>query len=199
MSGFLRDPDGSVVASLTHYEGAILKSLAEQLLELLSEEEGKSSDPLLAMVGISTNDELPDDPVLARLLPNAYEDPKDAAEFRRYTEDGAREKKKAHAHAIRDCLIGVLDDHALDLNSPGLDKRQEVQIVLRGELIQAWLMGINDLRLSLGVRLKITQNSHEVYSKMGEDKPERALYNLFAWLGWLQEMLLTTLAGPAQN
>jgi hypothetical protein len=34
---------------------------------------------------------------------------------------------------------------------------------------------------------------------MGEDKPERALYNLFAWLGWLQELLLTTLAGPAQN
>jgi hypothetical protein len=60
-------------------------------------------------------------------------------------------------------------------------------------------MGINDLRLSLGVRLKITQNSHEVYSKMGEDKPERALYNLFAWLGWLQEMLLTTLTGQAQN
>ena len=56
MSGFSRDPDGSIVASFTHYEGAILKSLAEQLLELLSEEEGKSSDPLLAMVGISTND-----------------------------------------------------------------------------------------------------------------------------------------------
>ena len=132
------------------------------MLELLGEEEGKSSDPLLAMVGISTNDELPDDPVLARLLPNAYEDAKDAAEFRRYTEDGAREKKKAHAHAIRDGLIEVLDDHALDLHSPGLDKRQEVQIILRGELIQAWLMGINDLRLSLGVRLKITENSHEV-------------------------------------
>ena len=169
------------------------------MLELLGEEEGKSSDPLLAMVGISTNDELPDDPVLARLLPNAYEDAKDAAEFRRYTEDGAREKKKAHAHAIRDGLIEVLDDHALDLHSPGLDKRQEVQIILRGELIQAWLMGINDLRLSLGVRLKITQNSHEIYSKMSEDKPERALYNLFAWLGWLQEMLLTTLSGPAQT
>jgi hypothetical protein len=119
--------------------------------------------------------------------------------FEQYQKSARAKKKKAHAHAIRDCLIGVLDDHALDLNSPGLDKRQEVQIVLRGELIQAWLMGINDLRLSLGVRLKITQNSHEVYSKMTEDKPERALYNLFAWLGWLQEMLLTALTGPAQS
>lgn len=82
-------------------------------------------------------------------------------------------------------MIEVLEDHALDLNSPGLDKRQEVQIILRGELIQAWLMGINDLRLSLGVRLKITENSHEVYSKMVKiNQNEPFTIYLPGWVGF---------------
>ena len=37
MSGFTRKRNGEVLATFSHYEGAILKSLAEQLLELLGE------------------------------------------------------------------------------------------------------------------------------------------------------------------
>lgn len=68
MSGFSRKRNGEILATFSHYEGAILKSLTEQILELLGEGDAPA-DPLLAVVGISSNDSLPEDPVLARLLP----------------------------------------------------------------------------------------------------------------------------------
>lgn len=38
MSGFSRKRNGEILATFSHYEGAILKSLTEQILELLGEE-----------------------------------------------------------------------------------------------------------------------------------------------------------------
>ena len=54
------------------------------------------------MVGLDRGDaELPDDPVLARLLPDAYrDDPEASGEFRRYTEQGLRSGKAAAARTV---------------------------------------------------------------------------------------------------
>lgn len=132
--------------------------------------------------------------MLARLLPDAYEEAKDAAEFRRYTEHSAREKKRAHAHAIRDVLIENLGDHALDLTQPGLNKREELHFILPEDKAQMWLMGLNDMRLALGTRLDITPNAQERFAAMDDESPDKGIYNLFAWLGWLQEILLDILS-----
>lgn len=193
MSGFSRKRNGEILATFSHYEGAILKSLTEQILELLGEGDAPA-DPLLAVVGISGNDSLPEDPVLARLLPDAYEEAKDAAEFRRYTEHSAREKKRAHAHAIRDVLIENLGDHALDLTEPGLNRREELHFILAEEVAQMWLMGLNDMRLALGTRLNITEDAQDRFAAMDETNPDKGIFNLFAWLGWLQEILLDILS-----
>jgi len=189
MSGFSRKRNGEILATFSHYEGAILKSLTEQILELLGEGDAPA-DPLLAVVGISSNDSLPDDPVLARLLPDAYQDAADSAEFRRYTEHSAREKKRAHAHAIRDILIENLGEHSLDLTQPGLNKREELHFILPEEKAQMWLMGINDMRLALGTRLNVAADAQEKFAALNDENPDKGIYNLFAWLGWLQEILL---------
>ena len=189
MSGFSRKRNGEIFATFSHYEGAILKSLTEQILELLGEGDAPA-DPLLAVVGISSNDSLPEDPVLARLLPDAYQDAADSAEFRRYTEHSAREKKRAHAHAIRDILIENLGEHSLDLTQPGLNKREELHFILPEEKAQMWLMGINDMRLALGTRLNVAPDAQEKFAALNDENPDKGIYNLFAWLGWLQEILL---------
>jgi hypothetical protein len=138
-------------------ERYILINLAEQILELLGEN-AVDHDPLNDIVGISTNELPPEDPVLRRLLPSAYREIQDAAEFRRYTEHSLREKKRAFAHEIREKLINE------DGISQELDEYIEgekdlisnaIKIELSGDEITAWLSGINDIRLALAVRLEI--------------------------------------------
>ena len=57
------------------------------------------------MVGIGTATVEPADPALARLLPSAHRDDDEvAAEFRRYTEQGLRARKRAGLELARQTL-----------------------------------------------------------------------------------------------
>jgi hypothetical protein len=110
-------------------------------------------------------------------LPNAYADQVDAAEFRRYTESTLRGKKQAHAISIRMALK----------SSP------EGDVELDHDSANAWLGGLNDIRLALGVRLKIEDNNYEHLELLTPDDPMRGIYAVYSWLGWLQESLLEAL------
>ena len=177
-SGFIRHGANQYTAKFSDSEKEVLINLSEQIIELLSERSDLShSDPLAAMVGITSHDNPPDDEVLFRLLPNAYSDDESAAEFRRYTESTLRDKKRAHAMAMRSNLI----------NSG------ELPIDLDHEGAMAWLGGMNDIRLALGVRLKIEDNVQEHLELLKPDDPLRAVYAVYTWLGWLQESLIQAL------
>ena len=100
--GFKRHGDHSYIATFAESEKEVLLNLCEQIIELLAERQDHGhDDPLAAMVGITVHDTPPEDEVLLRLLPNAYADQVDASEFRRYTESTLRQKKQAHAMAMR--------------------------------------------------------------------------------------------------
>ena len=58
-----------------------------------------------------------------------------------------------------------------------------------------WLLAINDLRLALSVRLEITPESFDLFETLSEDDPQKSIYAVYFWLGWMQENLLTLLAG----
>lgn len=176
--GFLRHGNDSYIANFAETEREVLINLVQQILEILAERHDHANeDPLAAMVGITTHDSPPDDEVLLRLLPNAYQDGVDAAEFRRYTESTLRDKKRANAMTMRMLLLSASDgDVALD-----------------SQAAQAWLGGLNDVRLALGVRLKVEQNSHEELELLAPDDPMRAVYAVYTWLGWLQESLIEAL------
>ena len=176
--GFHRHGSNSYVAEFAESEREVLLNLIEQLIELLSERvDHDHEDPLAAMVGITSHDSPPEDDVLRRLLPNAYADEVDASEFRRYTESTLRGKKQAHAMSMRMYLKSA-DDGIVDLDHDNAN---------------AWLGAINDIRLALGVRLNVQENTSEVLELLSPDDPLRGVYSVYTWLGWLQESLLSAL------
>lgn len=181
-SKFKRHGANEYQAVFSPSEREVLINLSEQIVELLAERVDKShQDPLAAMVGITEHDSPPEDDVLLRLLPNAYAEDEASAEFRRYTEATLREKKRAHAMALRSNLINA-GDLPIDLDHDGA---------------MAWLGGLNDIRLALGVRLKIDDNSTEQLELLKPDDPLRAVYAVYTWLGWLQESLVQSLMDDA--
>jgi hypothetical protein len=182
--GFKRHGDHSYIAHFADSEKEVLLNLCEQIIELLAERvDHGHEDPLAAMVGITSHDSPPEDEVLHRLLPNAYADAVDASEFRRYTESTLRSKKQAHAISMRIHLKSA-DDGIVDLDH---------------DHANAWLGAINDIRLALGVRLKVENGSQEHLEILAPDDPLRGVYSVYTWLGWLQESLLSALIDDADE
>jgi hypothetical protein len=185
---------GGVRAWLAAPEASLLRSLVGQVLTLLApdgsdpqppswnnvaELEALFDAPSRAHPGAEQGHPAPpDDPVLARLLPDGYRDDPDAAgEFRKYTEPGLRSAKQQVALQMLDTL-------------PEAGGR----IQLTSEQGQAWLKALNDVRLALGVRLDVTEDFEQQWAKLSRDDPQWAAYEVYAWLGAVQESLVQALA-----
>jgi Domain of unknown function (DUF2017) len=136
-----------------------------------------SADDLAAMIGLTENAELPADPVLARLLPDAYDDPEASGEFRRYTEQGLRSGKVAAARTVLATL-------------PPKGGR----VRLSGPEAQAWLRALNDVRLALGVRLEVTDDFDDQVAHMSAADPRAPYVGVYQWLAYLQETLVQALS-----
>lgn len=176
--GFVKFGEDSFILNVSESERDVLINLSGQLIEILAERvDVATSDPLAKMIGITGHDSPPDDEVLLRLLPNAYADPVDASEFRRYTESDLRAKKAQHAMLVRSQLMEM----------------ENQSILLDSEGALGWLGALNDIRLALGVRLKVDENSHERLELLTPDDPMHAVFAVYSWLGWLQESLVLAL------
>jgi hypothetical protein len=181
--GFYPHGDNTFLANFSESEREVLINLSEQVIELLAERiDHHNDDPLAAMVGITSHDTPPEDEVLLRLLPNAYADQVDASEFRRYTESTLRQKKQAHAMAMRTNLKTATDG-IVEIDRNGAND---------------WLGAINDVRLALGVRLNVEENSPEELQLLKPDDPMHGVYAVYSWLGWLQESLLEAVMNGRQ-
>ena len=185
--GSLRKGDLSV--ALSNDELHILINLVEQLLELLGERNFthhyQSDDPFAQLMAASIGNlestiEQPEDPVLRRLLPNAYVDPESAAEFRKYTESSLRLVKQTHLMYLREQLVFPVDHELPKADIAVTDPTQ-------------WLIAINDLRLALAVRLGINTDSFDEYESMKDDNPQKSLFAVYFWLGGIQESLISHL------
>jgi hypothetical protein len=200
MAGFRGTSDGAT-ARFAAAQAAIIRDLVGQVVELIGADAEDDSaiglddrapgepgqrgggrpvdaDDLEAMVGFAENAELPDDPVLARLLPDAYRDDREASEeFRRYTEQGLRSGKVAAARTVLATL------------PPGGGR-----IRLSEPEAQAWLRALNDVRLALGVRLSVTDDFDEQVADMGPEDPRSPYVGVYQWLAFLQETLVQALS-----
>ena len=179
MSNFEKVGEGYSL-DLTLDEAQILINLFEQLLELLGEGDFfhhyDSSDPLAQLLAMPSEIVTPDDPVLLRLLPNAYADPEAASDFRRYTEPQLRGAKQRNLRLVREQLTVLVDE-----NVGGVIEEVDADI---------WLKAINDLRIALSIRLEINENSFETFELLPDEDPQKPVYAVYFWLGWLQESLL---------
>jgi hypothetical protein len=173
-TGFRRVRGGFKVA-LSANEVSLLRTLMEELLELMGEL--PRGDPGLAELGISENRAAPDDPVLARLFPDGYaEDDESAGEFRRYTESSLRDGKREAAELVLQSVRG------------------EGEITLDADGAQAWLRALNDVRLALGTRLEVTEESYERMEELDWKDPRYAMLSTYDWLTFLQESLVRALS-----
>lgn len=182
MSNFEKVGDGYSL-DLTLDEAQILINLVEQLLELLGEGDFfhhyDSSDPLAQLLAMPSEIVTPDDPVLLRLLPNAYTDPEAASDFRRYTEPQLRGAKQKNLRLVREQLTVLVDE-----NLCGVIEDIEADV---------WLKALNDLRIALSIRLEISETSFETFELLPDEDPQKPVYAVYFWLGWLQENLLELL------
>ena len=186
---FSRKRHGVVEGKLDRVEAGVLTSVVGDLLDLLGDggpDKGDGvgeQDPLAAMIGMPTGPvERPSDPALARLLPDAYGDDDDAAaDFRRYTEVDLRAGKRANASAVLGTLAPYVETGG--------------KILLDREYQDAWLSCLNDLRLVLGTRLGVTEDTE--FDPASDDPHQQALL-VYGWLGWLQESLLEAMGSGAR-
>lgn len=164
-----------VRARADEIEALVLRQCVVELLELLGEAD-QGQDPLAALVGMPTGEVAPPaDPALARLLPDAYaEDPVAATEFRRYTDADLRAGKRAAARKVLETLA----------EGGG-------EVLLDRDQADAWLGCLNDLRLVLGTRLDVTEQTD--VDDLDPDDPRVQPLHVYGWLAYLQESLLSCL------
>ena len=190
--GFQRRRRGGAVAAFTGFEADLLRSLASQLVELLRNEAAAPSggdDPLEQLLDFSGPTTEPEDPVLARLFPTAYpDDPEAAGEFRRFTEGTLRDTK-ARA-AVR--IVEALEEAGLP---PELDDESlMVDVELDKEDAVGWMKSFTDIRLALATRLGVEEGDEDYWMSLPDDDPRAHVYDIYQWVGYLQETLVGAVA-----
>ena len=111
------------------------------------------------------------DPGFKRLFPKAYvQDPEHEAEYQSLVGD--------ELAAMRLAQIDMV------LTTIGQDRLSEEEAF-------AWMGAVNDLRLVLGTRLDV---SEETDLAVDPADPDAAAYSLYGYLGWLLEMLVEAAA-----
>jgi hypothetical protein len=114
------------------------------------------------------------DPVLARLLPEGHRgDPEIAADYRELTESSLRSGKADDLATMRATLPPDGGEVRLDADQAG-----------------AWLRTTNDLRLALGTRLDVSEDTEPPEEVTGEQDQQLAVYY---WLTALQGSLVDAL------
>ncbi len=114
-----------------------------------------------------------EDPALRRLYPSAYlDDPVAAAEFDGFVRDDLTEQR-----------MKAIETMARTIDSVHVNEEE----------VLAWLAAINDLRLVLGVRLAVTEESEP--EDFEGDEGSHGSYALYAYLSILEEDIVEALSG----
>jgi Domain of unknown function (DUF2017) len=188
---FRSTKNGGASVWLSPGEATLLRTLIVPVMELLNDPARPAPPPAQEPASAESTDlfddlekmfnettttppEAPADPVLARLLPDAYQDdPEAAGEFRKYTESSLREAKKYFAQTVLETL-------------PPKGGR----VKLNAEQARDWLRALNDVRLMFGVRLEVTEDFEEQLATLDPKDPRLAAFEVYGWLGAVQESLV---------
>lgn len=182
--GFRSTPHG-MSARLDQQERGLLRRLFEDVISMLEPEDlddpadDVSADPLEALLGLTDDAQVPRDPAVLRLLPDASSDEQRSQEFRRYTERSLREDK-----------VGALRRSAMIV--------EHEPVLLEGAAVQDFSRALNDVRLVLATRLEIDSEDdarrvEKIASRASVrkiDDPQTYMAVVYGFVSWLQNSLV---------
>lgn len=162
-------------------EAAMLDQLVTQLTQLLQgySQTALDPDPLFASLEVGGSDEPPEDPALARLFPDAYEEVEDAASYRRVTEQGLVNRKLQDA-------MRVTSELGLGAGVPADADFVEVEIT--ADSLPAWARTLTGLRLAMAARIGL--EAPEDHDKLLEQESTRGTVLVFDWLAAILDSVL---------
>jgi hypothetical protein len=163
------------------HEAQVLRMLVASVLGLLSDRARDAPhDELADLTGLRIgNSEAPDDPVLARLLPQFHRPDPDAPVDRRVDLNGAL--RSLHEPEIIDAKRQAAQ-RLLETVPDGGGKFE-----INEEDAHAWAAAVNDVRLALGTMLDVGPNGPD---RLPADHPMVGHLDVYHWLTVLQEYLV---------
>ena len=168
--------------TLSHDEARMLRDLVlwvDRLLSGVASEADPDADFGGMDAGGSEIEPLTD-PVLLRLLPNAYvDDEEKSEEFARFTRDRLAATKRSQLGAMLADLSAVDDEDG----DESTDLADDLTVQLTPDAQRSWLFALGDLRLALHASAE-AQESGDTRGGVAE---------IVDWLAWHQEGLLQTL------
>ena len=199
-----RRVDGGYAAHLDAGERRVLLDVVDGVIDLLDDGTGspgaagprREGDPspeqgpgdLFASLAVPDRVEVPQDPALLRLLPDASDDPEIAGELRRFTEADVRRGKLDRLRAWRAAI-----------------QRAEPSLVVPAATAADHAAAITDVRLVLASRLGVEtdEQADAVYALAAapgppgddEEATRRFLASVYAVLTALQESLVALMVG----
>ena len=138
----------------------------------LNEDEASLMRSLVGEMKVLLEADIPNDAIKSRLFPPAFDDPDDEKAFEELTRTELEETKIAAVRAVEDQLgrSGGVD---IDLDDDGLG---------------TWLRLLTDLRLAIGTRLEVTEET--MAAEIDPSDPNAPAISVLHWLGWMTEAIL---------
>ncbi len=65
---------------------------------------------------------------------------------------------------------------------------------LTADQARDWMRALNDVRLMFGVRLEVTEDFEEQLAALDPQDPRLAAFEVYGWLGAVQESLVRAIA-----
>ncbi|WP_397519278.1 DUF2017 domain-containing protein [Rhodococcus pyridinivorans] len=169
------------------HEASVLRSLVSSVLGMLEERAGQApQDDLAALTGLRTGNATPPEiPALRRLLPDFHRPDTDAvADVGDDTADLNGAMRSLHEPSIIDAKLAAGAVILRTVPEGG------GKVVLNPEQAEAWLYGLNDVRLALGTTLGIDADTPDV---LDDDDPRAPHLDVYHWLTWMQDSLVQAL------
>ncbi|TCN58545.1 uncharacterized protein DUF2017 [Rhodococcus sp. SMB37] len=169
------------------HEASVLRSLVASVLGMLEDRSAQApQDDLAELTGLRTGNSTPPEiPALERLLPDFHRPDADASVN---PDDEAGDLNGAlrslHEPSIIDAKLAA---GAVILRTVPEDGGK---VVLNPEQAEAWLYGLNDVRLALGTTLGIDDDTPET---LDDDDPRAPHLDVYHWLTWMQDSLVQAL------
>ena len=138
----------------------------------LSPDETSLMTSLLQEMRTLLKADLPNDAIKGRLFPPAFDDPEQEKAFEELTRSELEDAKLAAVRAVDEQLKATGGS----------------EITLDDEGVGTWLRLLTDLRLAIGTRLEVTEET--MATEIDPSDPNAAALSVMHWLGWMSEAIL---------